>query len=75
MCSWEVLNEFDYEKGLLSNCQGSPITIEKFAEGEFRKYSNNNNCTAEMKSAYVKAQTLVYSTFILSEGKYMLLNN
>ena len=63
---------FEDQKELLSTYQGSSVTLVKFTNGEFHKYSVNYNCTCiqmadvELKSTYVKAQTLVHFNFVLS---------
>ena len=62
---------FEYQKELLSTYQGSPVTLENFVNGEFSKYSVNNNFTyiqLEVKSTYVKPQTLVHLSNIISQG-------
>ena len=48
---------FELSKRAFLTYQGSTVTLEKFANGVFHKYSVNNNCiqlaNAEMNSNYV----------------------
>ena len=70
---------FEYQKVYYSIYEGQPVTIEKYVDGSFHKYINNDGqCAAteidEIKAIYEKAQTLVHFSYILSEKKFMLVD-
>ena len=61
---------------------GVHATVEEFVTGSFAKYVNNNgNCvpppedaTQDLKDLFLKADTLVHHSYVVSDHKLMLLD-
>ena len=70
---------FDYNRVYFAMLDDCPVTVEEFAEGEFQKYVNNTGeCMVppndELGTLYEKAQTLIYYSYFMSAGKFMLVD-
>ena len=70
---------FEYGKVFYSQYKDLPVTVEEFVEGDFYKYINNDGeCGSstldDLKIVFLKAQTLVHYSYLLSEKRFMLLD-
>ena len=73
---------FKYNRCYYTMFDGEHATVEEFVPGSFAKYVNNNgNCvpvpedaTQDLKDLFLKAQTLVHYSYVVTDHKLMLLD-
>ena len=73
---------FKYNRCYYTMFDGEHATVEEFVPGSFAKYVNNNgNCvpvpedaTQDLKDLFLKAQTLVHYSYVVTDQKLMLLD-
>ena len=79
MCHLTLVLHLSMLKCFLAVFKELPVTIEKYVEGEFQKYVNNNGlCIPSPAEAfdeiYAKVQCLVHYSYQISERKLILLD-
>ena len=69
---------FSYNNCYFSFMNGEPVTVERFVEGQFVKFVNNNGkpCLPEpgQKDLLAKAETLCHFSYVDSNQKLMLVD-
>ena len=71
---------FSYNKVYYAFYDETPITVEEYVDGEFHNFINNDGqlCWTtkkeDLKSIYMKAETLVHYSCFISDEKMMLLD-
>ena len=73
---------FKYNRCYYTMFDGEHATIEEFVPGSFAKYINNNgksvvipeDASQDLKDLFLKAQTLVHYSYVVTDHKLMLLD-